>query len=280
MNELEAPARTTSSDSSRTRLERVRARHDPRVVIISPPRCGSTAFARVFWGHPRIRYYAHEPFEVTYYDGQGLDAALAKLERPLDLTRSYESAPVGGGLVIKEMPYQVGRRIDTLLNLASAPVVFLLRDPRLSVASRRRQKIKGGEPPDYPFIESGWHLLQRQVDRCRALERDHVLVDAADFRARPRRVFARVFARLGLEFSPAQLRWRPCAGTLELDNLDGRHRHLYERVLSSAGIQPARERLPTLRDFPEEGGVRAHVRECLEIYAALRASPRRITGLD
>ena len=49
-------------------------------------------------------------------------------------------------------------------------------------------------------------------------------------------------------------------------------------MLSSEGIQPARERLPTLRDFPEDGGVRAHVRECLEIYAALRESPRLITG--
>lgn len=260
------------------RLEALTRRHPLRIVILSPPRCSSTAFARVFWEHTRVRYYAHEPFEVTYYDGAGLDAALDKLERPLDLGRRYDAPARGEGLVIKEMPYQVGPRIDALLRLASAPILFLLRDPRRSIASRRRKKIVGGESPRYPFLESGWRLLRDQIARCEALGREHALVDASDFRARPREVFSEVFARVGLEFSPAQLRWRPCADAVTLDNLEGRHRHLYARVLASDGIQPESERVPTLREFPTEGGVREHVRACLEIYAALRASPALITG--
>ncbi len=256
-------------------LEALRRRHRDVVAIVSPPRCSSTAFARMFWEHPAFRYYSHEPFEVTYYDGLGMDAVLEKLRAPLDLSRCYGAQPQGEGLVIKEMPYQVGKRIDLLFSLATAPVVFLLRDPRLNIASRMHNKVVGGEPPLYPLIESGWRLLARHIDRCRQRGVDHILVDATDFRSHPQDVFTQVFDRLGFQFSRAQLRWHPCTD-IELDNLDGRHRHLYRRVLQSSGIQPATESVPELSEFPEEDGLRAHVARCLELYQQLRKSPQRI----
>ena len=57
-------------------LREATERYSDIYVIVSPPRCSSTAFARVLWQHPSVGYYSHEPFEVTYFDGAGLDGVL------------------------------------------------------------------------------------------------------------------------------------------------------------------------------------------------------------
>jgi len=269
--------RPTTSPSFKERCDALRRRHRDIIVIVSPPRCSSTAFARVFWEHPDVRYYSHEPFEVAYYDDEGLAAVADKMEAPIDLGPLYKRTTAGSSLVIKEMPYQVGERIDLLLDLATRPVVFLMRDPRQNIASRIRKKIEGGESPVYPSIESGWRLLKSQLGRARERGIEHILVDAGDFRSAPPAVFARVFAKLGLDFTPSMLDWRPCEH-IQLDNLDGRHDHLYRRVLASSGIQPPEE-MPTLKEFPE-GTVRDHVARSLEIYRGLRESSVRIHRPD
>ena len=255
----------------------VRDRHARIYAIVSPPRCSSTAFARVFWEHPSVRFYRHEPFEVTYYEGRGLEAVVDKLEAPLDLntlkaTRGDEHARA---LVIKEMPYQVGERFPLLAALATKPLVFLMRDPRLNIASRMAKKREVGDNPVFPSIESGWELLREQIEWCRAGSVPHVIVDSTDFRNQPLEVFPRLFERFGLEFSPAMLDWQPCP-ELELDNLGGRHRHLYGAVLESAGIKPDEMPIPPLESFPEDDGWRDHVVHCLEIYRELAISAARL----
>jgi hypothetical protein len=245
-------------------------------VIVSPPRCSSTAFSRVFWEQPSIRYYSHEPFEVTYYDGQGLDEVIDKLQHPLDLhsVKANGGHPDGRSLVIKEMPYQVGDHFPILAALATGPIVFLMRDPRLNIASRIEKKLETGDSPKYPFIESGWELLSSQIGYCRDNGIEHLLVDSADFRDRPQVVFPRIMERFGLPFTSDSLTWQPT--DIEIDNLDGKHRHLYRRVLESTGIQPAVEAIPPLAIFPEEGGWREHVANCLAIYEELGRSEARI----
>ncbi len=101
-------------------------------VIVSPPRCSSTAFSRVFWEQPSIRYYCHEPFEITYFDDATLNEVIEKLKHPLDLfpIKSYEPNTESTGLVIKEMPYQVGANFELLISLSRHPIMFLIRDPR------------------------------------------------------------------------------------------------------------------------------------------------------
>lgn len=245
-------------------------------VVLSPPRCGSTAFARMLWEHDLVRYYSHEPFELAYFDGAGLDTVADLLARPLDLCENYKERALGEGLVIKEMPYQVGARYGLLLSLATAPVVFLLRDPRLSIESRMRKRREVGEDPLYPLIESGWELLRGQIEHCRERSIPYLIVDSADFRARPQAVFPQVFERLGLSYSADILAWRS-GGGIDLDNLDGRHRHLYRRVLRSRGIEPPVEDVPPLESFPEEGGWRDHVEWCMGVYEALRASPELLS---
>lgn len=264
-------------------LRAIRDRHSEIYAIVSPPRCSSTAFARVFWEHPTVRFYRHEPFEVTYYEGRDLTDVVAKLEAPLDLdslkaTRGDEHARA---LVIKEMPYQVGVRFPLLAALATKPLVFLMRDPRLSIASRMEKKREVGDDPIFPAIESGWELLRKQVNWCRAGSIPHLLVDSTDFRNRPLEVFPRLFEQFGLEFSPAMLEWQPCPD-LELDNLGGRHRHLYGAVLQSTAIKPEEAVIPPLESFPEEQGWRDHVLRCLEIYDELAQSDTRLrpTGAE
>ena len=254
-----------------------RERHENVYVIASPPRCSSTAFARVFWEQPTVRYYYHEPFETTYYRDAGLDEVIAKLDAPLDLTqiKHYAADTHAHALVIKEMPYQVGDNFPIVAALATPPIVFLMRDPRLQIASRRAKKIEGGASPIYPEIESGWDLLRQQLSFCREHAIDCLLVDSTDFRGRPSVVFPQIMGRFGLPWSDECLDWNACE-EVELDNLGGAHRHLYGEVLASTGLKPDLSMVPTLDSFPEEDGVREHVAHCLTVYRQLREAPERV----
>ncbi len=248
-------------------------------VIVSPPRCSSTAFARVLWREPSVRFYSHEPFEVSYFEGADLAAVGRRLADPIDLAGAVADdercQERGGGLVVKEMPYQVGEHFDLLTMLTDRPVVFLIRDPRLNIASRRAKKVEVGEDPGFPLVETGWELLANQIDLCRSRGVPFFIVDAADFRNRPELIFPVVFERLGLRYADAVLRWPP-RPDLDLDNLGGRHRHLYRAVLESTGIEPEPADPPPRASFPAAGGWRDHVNRCLEIYEGLRADPRRV----
>ena len=73
------------SSSPQSKFEAIKEIYDDIYVIVSPPRCSSTAFARVFWEQPSIRYYAHEPFEGTYFMGLDLNYVIDNLRNPLDL---------------------------------------------------------------------------------------------------------------------------------------------------------------------------------------------------
>ena len=251
-------------------FEAILRRHSAIYVIVSPPRSGSTAFARVLWEHPTVRYYCHEPFEVTYYRKEGLGEVAAKLDAPLDLAplNPPSAQPIDNRLVIKEMPYQVGDNYPILFELATKPLVFLIRDPRLNIASRIEKKVMVGSSPYFPLIETGWMLIAKFIASCRDKEIPYMVVDATDFRNEPEAVFSQVFERLGLDFSAEMLSWH-AHPEVELDNLAGEHSHLYRRVLSSTGIQPALEEIPPIDSFPTEHGIRAHVLECLDIYRPL-----------
>lgn len=268
--------------STRQRLPEALAaacgRYSEIYAIVSPPRCASTACARVFWEQPSVRYYCHEPFEVTYYGTADLDQVAAQLESPLDLT-GLKSRDTGGGraLVIKEMPYQVGDHFPLLAAMTRKPLLFLMRDPRLSIASRMARKTQVGDSPNFPMIESGWELWRSQIEWCRSHEVPHLLVDTSDFRSAPEAIFREVFARLGLPFGPEMLRWRPCP-EVDLDNLGGDHRHLYRKVLKSTGIMPDETPVPSLDDFPAKRGWRDHIARCLTIYEEEAASSERILG--
>lgn len=263
-------------------LSQALERYDNVYVVVSPPRCSSTAFSRVLWEHPAIDYYNHEPFAATYHKGLGLDDVLARLQSPLSLQQirasrgRQDKQAASQSLVIKEMTFQVGQYFSILTALTQKPIVFLLRDPRLSIASRMVKKQEGGDSPIFPVIESGWESLLHQVRRCQQLGLPHMLVDATEFRNHPEYIFGQVFHRLGLSFDRKMLSWQPCPD-VNINDLDGEQRHFYNRVLTSQAIQPATEPIPSLQSFPDRDGLRKHVADCLDIYKSLCESPERIS---
>lgn len=249
-------------------------------VIVAPPRSCSTLLARIFWNCPRIAFYAHEPFDGTYHRGDTLSTALAKLLAPLDLRGQSGLRPRSGtGLLVKELPFQVGVAFPLLASLTRHPIVFLIRDPRLTIASRMRMRVRIGQPAVFPVVESGWQLLQAQVRYCRAHAVPYLLVDATELRRDPAAIVWNVFAAAGLPYDDGVLQWAP---TEEVDFglAISEQQRWNERVLASTAVEPPRERVPELTEFPVEGGMRGHVEAALAIYLALRAAPELVRSRE
>ncbi len=243
-------------------------RFDPVLVLISPPRSGSTAVARTFWQHPAFRWYVHEPFDRVYHQGGDERSVLAALDNPLD---------VGGdrnGLVLKEMSFQAGPHARTLADAANLPVVITVRDPRLAVESRMRQRRRSGQVPSFPPRESGWPDLAAFLEWLRTNRKRYVIVDTSRLRATPERTLGALCEFLGLTYTPDMLCW-PDAGETRLGQLADEQAHWYERVLRSTGLEPPVERLPELTEFPPE--LRTHVEECLEFYRSLTDDGEALT---
>lgn len=251
--------------------ELVDGAHDPVVVIVSPPRCGSTALARSFWRHDQFRWYCHEPFDLIYHAGAGIDSVRTALAGSLD-----NGSPTATGLVVKEMTFQAGGHFPELMRLATLPLVFLLRDPRRAILSRARQRARAGDEPWFPHRESGWHDLARALARARENAVPHVVVDFDLLRGDPAWVLPALCRAVGIRFASGMLSW-PSLGDLDLGQLGGAQRHWYEQVLGSTGFEPEQRPVPSLEEFPARGGMRAHVAECVERYHDLLRLPEALT---
>jgi hypothetical protein len=288
-----ADARVVDVTAVRKRLQRVRERHGEVLVIVSPPRTASTALARILWNHPDVGFYSHEPFEPTYYRDAPLDAAADLLDaatpiaelnparaasqvpqddpstQPAPPSGEAASSAAGTALVVKEMTFQVGDAFPLLAELATRPIVFLVRDPRLSIASRMRVLERAGRPAVFPLRESGWDDLERQLDHVRREGVDHLIVDSTQLRAVPTRIAPGILERLGLTYAPELLTWKSSTAT-GLSAVSGAADPFYQHVLASGGLEAPVEVLPSLSDFPDQNGFRAHVAECMTRYEALR----------
>jgi hypothetical protein len=253
--------------------ERLRARHGEVYLLIGPPRTASTAVSRILWNHPTVGWYAHEPFEPTWYQGAGAERAEELLEAP-DAVEALGGRGTGSALVVKEMTFQVGDAFPLLAELATRPLVFVIRDPRLTVASRMKVLRRSGRPEAFPLRESGWEDLARQLAYVRQEGVPHVVVDSSDLRARPDAVVPALLETLGLSFAPELLTWSS-SGATGLSAVSGAEDPFYQRVLDSRGIEPPAERIPDLTEFPTDGGFREHVAECVAQYEELRATESR-----
>lgn len=264
---LSEAAGVEANAETRAALAEIRGRYDEILIILSPPRCASTALARVFWNQPSTRAYLHEPFDVCYHRGASALEALATFDQPLQIRES------GRNLVVKEMTFQVRDHFPTLLALTRKPVVFLLRDPRLSIRSRMRKRAQGGQPEIFPEVESGWGDLADQLEWCDAKNISYCVVDMTTFRNAPDVILPALCDRLGLAFSPAMLSWERCEH-LAVGQLGAEQSHWYKRVLESTGIQPATSTAPEIDTFPDE--MQPHIRDCFDRYERLCASEAMI----
>ncbi len=247
-------------------------------LIISPPRCASTALARAFWHQPSIRYYSHEPFELNYYEEKSLTYALDQINNPIDLKSEYEGKidVIGNDLVIKEMTFQVGDLFPELLKIVNTPVIFLIRDPRLNISSRiSKIKEAGKQKVNFPLVETGWEFIQKQVNYCNETGKEYYIVEASDFRSNPDQILEKLFNKLKLPFEKNMLNWEK-AKNIKLDNLDGVQTNFYTRVLESDRVLPPTEEMPDINVFSEENGMKSHVITALEIYKKLLENKNRI----
>jgi len=257
--------------------ERLQGRYEPVLVILSPPRCGSTAVARSFWQHPLFGWYLHEPYDQVYHRGGNWMAVDHAASRPVELNAltaggsgGCGGTAAGNGLIVKEMTFQVGSMLPELMMAATLPVVVTVRDPRLAIASRMRQRAAAGQDPGFPPVESGWGDLVAGLAAARARRIPYVLVEVTRLRAQPGLVLPALCERLGLQFTPDMTSW-PSLGDLSLGNLE-EQRHWYSRVLRSTGFERPDEEIPDLDAFPA-GDARAHVASCLDIYREILTDP-------
>ncbi len=249
--------------------ERLRERHGEVYVLVGPPRTASTAVSRILWNHPAVGWYSHEPFEPTWYEGAGVERAAELLGAP-DPVAGLGGRGSGSALVVKEMTFQVGDAFPLLASLATQPIVVLIRDPRLSIASRMKVLRRSGRPEVFPLRESGWEDLARQLAHLRREGIPHVVVDSSELRSSPQTVVPSLLARLGLEFTPDLLTWQASSAT-GLSAVSGAEDPFYQRVLDSTGIEAPAEEIPDLSAFPTDGGFRQHVAECVAQYEELCA---------
>jgi hypothetical protein len=254
-------------------LELVSSAYDEIYLLLAPPRTASTAIARIFWGHEAIAFYAHEPFDRTFHDGAPPSTAADAMLEPLDVRRLRGAPSRAFGLLVKEMTFQAGNAAAALIDLATRPVMFLLRDPRLAVWSRMRMLGGGSRAVPFPPAETGWTELREQVRHCRRSGVDYMLLDASDLRRAPDAVARPLFEWLGLDYSPALRSWDP-VDVAGLGNLGAAQRHWYRRILESSGIEPPLEPVPPLERFPHE--LRDHVEWALGLYEDLRRDARFI----
>jgi Sulfotransferase domain len=252
------------------RLDALRERHGEIYAIVAPPRTASTALARILWNHPQVGWYSHEPFEATWYEQAPLERAAELLAAPEPVT-DLGGRGTGRRLVVKEMTFQVGDAFPLLAEIATRPIVFVIRDPRLTVASRMKVLRRSGRPEVFPLRESGWEDLARQLAYVRRESIPHVVVDSSDLRRAPETVVPELLVRLGLPYTPELLTWESSAAT-GLSSVSGAEDPFYQRVLDSRGLEPPQEAVPDLSQFPQEGGFRQHVAECVVRYEQLRAS--------
>ena len=100
-------------------------------VIVGPPRTASTALARILWNHPQVGFYATSRSRRRGTRARA-SSAPPSCWRRRRRSRTLGGRGAGGALVVKEMTFQVGDAFPLLAALATRPIVFLIRDPRLS----------------------------------------------------------------------------------------------------------------------------------------------------
>jgi len=263
-----------------------------RVVLISPPRTGSSAVARLLWQHPMITHHCHEPFEAVYWGSQGADSVDNCLRNPMEIEAgqrvTLSDVPPGSGLLVKEMSFQLSAdQFEQLTGLTSAPLVFVMCDPRLSTTSRLRIVREFNDADTFPPFESGWPSLHGQVEFCRQRDIPYALIDSDDLRSDPAGVAAALIAAIGLPPADGLDTWAPRPGlqlcSPEVGALMSEARRtddpFYRRVLGSTGIQPRGD-----VDWDREHAVISAARLSRDVetwlghYEELRANPGRIAG--
>lgn len=257
-------------------------------LVLSPPRCASTAMSRALGRHPAIGPYIHEPFDRFWHHGQPL----------ADVEQRLKAGGVAPGALVKEMTFQLGDgpQVAAFFEAVHHPILVLVRAPILTLESRVRMVgrglLDGGrlatddaaalkvalaerdfrpvahlfDEAVFPLRHTGWRDLERRLALLRGRGVPFFVVDASRFRAAPEATLRAICARWSLAWDPKMIDWGD--GGFEFGALP-EQRPWYDRLVSSTGVLPPTEdALPAERLPPR---LAAHVAEAEAIAAAALA---------
>ena len=243
----------------------------PPYLIVSPPRSASTALARALFQHSAIGPYIHEPCDRFCHRQAAVSV----------VTETLVEGGLKRGALIKEMTFQWQRDqfYRVFFEASLKPIVFLLRDPFLTLESRlKRVAIDIRERDDttsetqerlsraiaardfrdlhdvisdevFPVSYTGWNALEEQVVYCRSQGVPFLVVEAGEFRSEPEKVLRHLCDPWGLEFETGMVDW-----SSDGDFTTGQmpeQANWYRRVLDSKGIQSPTETALSAECFPE-----------------------------
>lgn len=266
-----------------------RLRRARPMLIVSPPRSASTAFARALGQHTATGRYFHEPCGLYSYEKTSLATVLDALDG------------LAPGAYIKEMTFQFEKPevAECFFRNCKAPTIFLARSPLLTLESRIRMVltdlIQDPSTPErdreaartaiatkeyaavagllteevFPLFRTGWTDFADQLETCRSLDLGYAIVETTRFRAEPESILTPLLERFGLDFEPGMLRW-PRRDSLPPGALE-RHSIWYARVDKSTGILPPTEEPVPPERFPAR--FREHLDRALETYARALSDP-------
>lgn len=234
----------------------------PGLLILAPPRTGSTALARCFWQHPDFGWYVHEPFDRVFHHGAPERDAEETLAAP---ERVSDSAT--GGTVIKEMTFQVTvpAQLDVLLEHANLPVLIPLRDPRLAIWSRMKQLAESQQGMEFGRAQAGWRPLLDAIRHLQDREFPHVLIDMHAVREDPERGLARACRQLGIT-AHAMGQWASTSVDA-VGQLGDEQAAWYRQALTADQLLPDTADPPDIHAFPPS--MRSTVEEGVAIYEAM-----------
>ncbi len=242
--------------------------------------------ARVLW-RAGATHHCHEPFEAVYWGGADFTSVETALARVIEIDTGDRVATteIAGPatLLMKEMTFQLRPpEFRWLAALANAPVIFVMRDPRLSATSRLRIVGELSGAKSFPPFESGWPSLVEQVAICRDAAVPYVIVDTGALRADPDGVAAKLAARTGIAIDPSALTW-PARHDLQLcapevgammGGRDTAADPFYRRVLASTSVEPPdKVDLAQAAETLEAAGLGPDLADWLIMHRNLRSDP-------
>ena len=232
-----------------------------RIGMWSGPRNISTALMRS-WESRADTFVTDEPLyshylSVTDAPHPARELILERQERDWRKVVAWLTGPIPEGRAVwyqKHMGHHLTPDVerDWIYELANC---FLIREPREMITSY--VKIVP-EPTPYDLA------LPQQVELFQAIRdatgRVPPVVDSRDVLENPERVIARLCVALGLEFSPAMLRWRP--GLRPTDGVWAPY--WYDSVARTTSFGPYRSKG---EEVPQ--ALLPVLRECQELYELL-----------
>ena len=112
-------------------------------IIIAPPRSNSSLVEHSLGNSPDIEYECHEPFLNARHENFDPDHGYKQIYESIG-GEQFAQSDSQTSVVVKEMSHWIGKNEEykRLATLSTKPIIFLIRNPLLTVESRLRRVLK------------------------------------------------------------------------------------------------------------------------------------------